>query len=401
MHIEMIKQDFPILNQKINGKPLIYLDSSATSQKPKQVIDAIAEYYMSYNANVHRAIHTLGEKATLKYEEAHEKVAKLINAKKEEIIFTRNTTESLNILAYSLGKNITSKDNIVVTEMEHHSNIIPWQQLCKRTGAQLRFIPIDREGKLDIKKSPIDKDTKVVSVAHVSNVLGTMNPIKEISNIAHKFGAYCIVDGAQSVPHLKIDIKDLNIDFMAFSGHKMLGPTGIGGLYGKKEYLKKINPVFFGGGMISDVTEQDAKWADIPNKFEAGTPNIEGAIALGEAVDYLESIGVEKISRYNKDLTQYAMKRLLELNNITVYGPENGDRIGLISFNLVGIHPHDVAQLLDKEGIAIRAGHMCAKPLMRTLGISAVCRVSFYFYNTKEDIDSLIGSLKKIQEVFK
>ena len=401
LNVEKIREDFPILSQKVNGRNLVYLDNSATSQKPKQVINSITEYYSTYNSNVHRAIHKLGEKATFKFEEAHEKVAKFINASKEEIIFTRNTTESLNILAYSLGKEITSKDNIVITEMEHHSNIIPWQQLCKRTGAKLRYIKINKEGILDLRNIPIDSNTKIVSVVHVSNVLGTINPVKEIGKLAHKHKALFIVDGAQSVPHIKVDVKDIDADFLAFSGHKMLGPTGIGVLYGKKEYLKKISPVFFGGGMISNVTKEDAQWADIPNKFEAGTPNIEGAIALASSIDYLEEIGIESISNYVKDLTAYAMKKLLELNNITIYGPENGDRTALVSFNLIGIHPHDVAQLLDKEGVAVRAGHMCAKPLMQVMDTQAVCRASFYFYNTKQEIDYLADSLKKVQEVFK
>ena len=401
LNVEKIREDFPILSQKVNGRNLVYLDNSATSQKPKQVINSITEYYSTYNSNVHRAIHKLGEKATFKFEEAHEKVAKFINASKEEIIFTRNTTESLNILAYSLGKEITSKDNIVITEMEHHSNIIPWQQLCKRTGAKLRYIKINKEGILDLRNIPIDSNTKIVSVVHVSNVLGTINPVKEIGKLAHKHKALFIVDGAQSVPHIKVDVKDIDADFLAFSGHKMLGPTGIGVLYGKKEYLKKISPVFFGGGMISNVTKEDAQWADITNKFEAGTPNIEGAIALASSIDYLEEIGIESISNYVKDLTAYAMKKLLELNNITIYGPENGDRTALVSFNLIGIHPHDVAQLLDKEGVAVRAGHMCAKPLMQVMDTQAVCRASFYFYNTKQEIDYLADSLKKVQEVFK
>jgi len=401
LDIKKIRNDFPILSKKVNGKKLVYLDNSATSQKPKRVINSISDYYSNYNSNVHRAIHSLGERATLKFEEAHEKVARFINASKEEIIFTRNTTESLNILAYSLGKEITSKDNIVITEMEHHSNIVPWQQLCKRTGAELRYILINKEGKLDLRNIPIDNNTKIVSVVHVSNVLGTINPVKEIGKIAHKHKALLIIDGAQSVPHLKIDIRNIDADFMAFSGHKMLGPTGIGGLYGKKEHLKKINPVFFGGGMISSVTQEDAQWTDIPTKFEAGTPNIEGAIALAVAIDYLEELGMDSICNHIKELTSYAMKELSQLKNITIYGPRNRERAALISFNLIGIHPHDVAQLLDKEGIAIRAGHLCAKPLMNTLGTAAVCRASFYFYNTKQEINSLVSSLKKVQEVFK
>jgi len=401
LDIKKIRNDFPILSKKVNGKKLVYLDNSATSQKPKRVINSISDYYSNYNSNVHRAIHSLGERATLKFEEAHEKVARFINASKEEIIFTRNTTESLNILAYSLGKEITSKDNIVITEMEHHSNIVPWQQLCKRTGAELRYILINKEGKLDLRNIPIDNNTKIVSVVHVSNVLGTINPVKEIGKIAHKHKALLIIDGAQSVPHLKIDIRNIDADFMAFSGHKMLGPTGIGVLYGKKEHLKKINPVFFGGGMISSVTQEDAQWTDIPTKFEAGTPNIEGAIALAVAIDYLEELGMDSICNHIKELTSYAMKELSQLKNITIYGPRNRERAALISFNLIGIHPHDVAQLLDKEGIAIRAGHLCAKPLMNTLGTAAVCRASFYFYNTKQEINSLVSSLKKVQEVFK
>ncbi len=394
-----LKKDFPILNEKVNGKPLVYLDNSATSQKPQEVINSITEYYTKYNSNVHRAVHTLGEKATLKYEEAHEKVANFINASKEEVIFTRNTTESINLLAHSLQ--ISKSDNIVITDMEHHSNLIPWQQICKKTGAELRFIPIDKEGKLNLKQIPIDNNTKVVSVVHISNVLGIINPVKELAKLAHQYGALFIVDAAQSVPHIKVDVKDLDADFMAFSGHKMLAPTGIGVLYGKKRLLQKLPPFLTGGGMISNVTKDASKWADIPNKFEAGTPNVSGAIALGVAVDYLQNIGMDEINKNVKELVSYLMKRLLELNNISIYGPENGDRTALVSFNLLNIHPHDVAEILDKEGIAIRAGHMCAKPLMDILGVNAVCRASPYFYNTKEDIDHLIESLKKVQEVFK
>ena len=396
--VSEIRKDFPILKEKVNGKNLIYLDNSATSQKPNQVIDSIKEYYSKYNSNVHRAIHKLGEEATLKYEEAHEKVAKFINASKEEIIFTRNTTESLNLLSYTLK--VGAKDNIVITEMEHHSNIVPWQQLCKRTGAKLRFIPIDKEGKLDLTKSPIDNNTKIVSVVHVSNVLGTVNPIKKICKMAHDRKALFILDAAQSAPHQKIDVKDLDVDFMAFSGHKLLAPTGIGVLYGKKKLLLSLDPFLTGGGMISDVSKNDSKWADLPNKFEAGTPNISGAIALGAAIDYIEMIGMDEIQRITKDLVTYTMEKLAELDNISIYGPGSEDRTALISFNLVGIHPHDVAEILDKEGIAIRAGHLCAKPLMKVLGVNAVCRISHYFYNTKEEVNYFVSSLKKVQEVF-
>jgi len=396
--VSEIRKDFPILKEKVNGKNLIYLDNSATSQKPNQVIDSIKEYYSKYNSNVHRAIHKLGEEATLKYEEAHEKVAKFINASKEEIIFTRNTTESLNLLSYTLKVGV--KDNIVITEMEHHSNIVPWQQLCKRTGAKLRFIPIDKEGKLDLTKSPIDNNTKIVSVVHVSNVLGTVNPIKKICKMAHDRKALFILDAAQSAPHQKIDVKDLDVDFMAFSGHKLLAPTGIGVLYGKKKLLLSLDPFLTGGGMISDVSKNDSKWADLPNKFEAGTPNISGAIALGAAIDYIEMIGMDEIQRITKDLVTYTMEKLAELDNISIYGPGSEDRTALISFNLVGIHPHDVAEILDKEGIAIRAGHLCAKPLMKVLGVNAVCRISHYFYNTKEEVNYFVSSLKKVQEVF-
>ncbi len=393
-----LKNDFPILSQKVNGKKLVYLDNSATSQKPQKVIDSIIEYYTKYNSNVHRAVHKLGEQATLKYEEAHEKVGNFKNASKEEIIFTRNTTESINLLAHSL--HITRKDNIVITEMEHHSNIVPWQQLCKRTGAELRFIPINEEGKLNLKNIPIDNNTKIVSVTHLSNVLGTINPVRELGKIAHRYGSIFVVDGAQSVPHLKVDVQDIDCDYLAFSGHKMLAPTGIGVLYGKKRLLQKLNPFLTGGGMIKEVKRNDSEWADIPNKFEAGTPHISGAIALGAAVDYLQDIGMDEINKNVNELVSYLMKRLLELDNISIYGPENGERTALVSFNLVGIHPHDVAEILDKEGIAIRAGHMCAKPLMEVLGVNAVCRVSPYFYNTKEEIDFFIKSLKKVQGVF-
>ncbi len=402
MDIEKIRKDFPILNRKVHGKPLIYLDNAATSQKPKQVIDAISDYYNSYNANIHRGIHKLSEEATLAYEKAHEKTAEFIGAGgMEEIVFTKNTTESLNLLAYSLTLGLKKGDEIVLTQMEHHSNIVPWQQLAKQRGLAVKYININEEGQLDAKSisESITKKTKIVSATHASNVMGTINPIKEIAKIAHENNALMIVDGAQSVPHMKVNVKDLNCDFLAFSGHKMLGPTGIGVLYGKKELLEKMPPFLYGGDMIREVKFDDATFNDLPWKFEAGTPNIAAGIGLGAAVDYLNKVGMDAIRRHDKELTEYAMEILNEIDGISIYGPKD-ERGAVVSFNINSVHSHDVSEILDSEGIAIRAGHHCCMPLMKLLNVQGTARASFYLYNTKEEINKLAEGIKKVKKIF-
>jgi cysteine desulfurase / selenocysteine lyase len=391
----MKQEDFSILKENI------YLDNSATTQKPRQVIEAIEQYYEKENANVHRGVYKLAEKATLAYEDAHQVVAKFINAKFEEIIFTKGTTESLNILASCLGKDLKEGDQIVITEMEHHSNLVPWLQL-KQKGIILKFIPITDNFELDMEnvKELINKRTKIVSVTHMSNVLGTINPIKKLAELAHKAGAVMIIDAAQSVPHFKIDVKELDCDFLAFSGHKMCGPTGIGVLYGKKELLQKMDPYQFGGDMIKEVSFEEATWNELPWKFEAGTPNIAGAVGLRAAIKYLDLIGMDKIAEHEKQLTDYALDKLSELPGLKVIGPKN-NRGGVISFVVEGIHPHDLSEILDRDNICVRGGHHCAMPLHSKLGLTGSTRVSFYFYNTKEEINNVIVGIKKAIEVFK
>lgn len=400
-----IRKHFPILDQEVNGEPLVYLDSAATSQKPDVVIEAISQYYRGYNSNVHRGVHTLGTKATDAYEGAREKIRTFINASSlEEIIFTRGTTTSLNTVARSYGEaNVNEGDEIVITYMEHHSNIIPWQQLAKHTGAVLKYIPLQEDGtiSLDDARATITNATKIVSVMHVSNVLGVINPIKEIAGIAHEHGAIMVVDGAQSTPHLKVDVQDLDCDFFAFSGHKMVGPTGIGVLYGKKELLEKMEPIEFGGEMIDFVGLYESTWKELPWKFEGGTPIIAGAIGLGAAIDFLEEIGLDNIERHEHKLAAYAMERMSTIEGITIYGPKDAaKRAGVLTFNLNDVHPHDVATALDADGIAVRAGHHCAQPLMKWLDVSATARASFYLYNTEEDIEKLVSSLIKTKEYF-
>jgi len=409
LNISKIREDFPILKRKVNGKPLIYLDSAASSQKPFQVIKTIDDFYSTYNANIHRAIHTLGEEATAAYEAARKKVAKFINAKlSQEIIFTRGTTESINLVASAWGRhNVKEGDLIVLTEMEHHSNIVPWQILAKEKKARIEYIRFDENGVLikeDIRKL-IDKNPKIVAVSHVSNVFGTINPIKEIVNFAHRNGTLVLVDGAQSVPHMPVDVQDLDADFYVFSGHKMLGPTGIGVLYGKKELLEKMEPYQSGGEMISEVHLQESKYKDIPYKFEAGTPNISGPIGLAAAVDYLESLGMKNVREHEKELVRYALEKLSKVEGLKIYGPKDPEiRGGVITFNFYNngslIHPHDVSQVLDSEGIAIRSGHHCAMPLHEKLNLPATCRASFYVYNTKEEIDQFVSALEKIRRFF-
>ncbi|WP_339208238.1 cysteine desulfurase [Bacillus sp. FSL R5-0432] len=402
MNIKDVREQFPILHQQVNGHDLVYLDSAATSQKPRVVIDAMNEYYRSYNSNVHRGVHTLGTRATDAYEGAREKVRAFIRASSvQEIIFTRGTTTALNTVAISYARaNLKEGDEIVITHMEHHANIIPWQQAAKATGATLKYIPLQEDGTLSLEdvKQTITHQTKIVAVTHVSNVLGTINPIKEIAKIAHEHGAIIVVDGAQSTPHMEIDVQDLDCDFFAFSGHKMCGPTGIGVLYGKKDLLNNMEPAEFGGEMIDFVDLYDSTWKELPWKFEAGTPIIAGAVGLGKAIDFLNDIGMEEVSRYEHQLATYALERFKELEGATVYGPQH--RAGLVTFNLDDVHPHDASTVLDTEGVAIRAGHHCAQPLMKWLGVSATARASFYLYNTEEEIDQLIAALRKTKEYF-
>ncbi|MFP5201725.1 MULTISPECIES: cysteine desulfurase [Bacillus] len=402
MNIKDVREQFPILHQQVNGHDLVYLDSAATSQKPRVVIDAMNEYYRSYNSNVHRGVHTLGTRATDAYEGAREKVRAFIHASSvQEIIFTRGTTTALNTVAISYARaNLKEGDEIVITHMEHHANIIPWQQAAKATGATLKYIPLQEDGTLSLEdvKQTITHQTKIVAVTHVSNVLGTINPIKEIAKIAHDHGAIIVVDGAQSTPHMQIDVQDLDCDFFAFSGHKMCGPTGIGVLYGKKDLLNNMEPAEFGGEMIDFVDLYDSTWKELPWKFEAGTPIIAGAVGLGKAIDFLNDIGMEEVSRYEHQLATYALERFKELDGATVYGPQH--RAGLVTFNLDDVHPHDASTVLDTEGVAIRAGHHCAQPLMKWLGVSATARASFYLYNTEEEIDKLIAALRKTKEYF-
>lgn len=401
-----IRKDFPILFQEVNDEPLVYLDNAATTQKPTQVLDVLRHYYEHDNANVHRGVHTLAERATADYENSREKVRAFINAKETaEVLFTRGTTTGLNWLARSYGDAfIKEGDEIVISYMEHHSNIIPWQQLVERTGAVLRYLPLTDQGFIDMTaaKDIINEKTAIVSLAYVSNVLGVINPIKELAEMAHANNAVMIVDGAQATPHMAVDVQALDADFFAFSGHKMCGPTGIGVLYGKRHWLEQMEPVEFGGEMIDFVNLFDSTWKELPWKFEAGTPNIAGAIALGAAVDYLNEIGMENIHRYEQELVDYVLPKLHEIDGITTYGPQDPKHhTGVIAFNLDGIHPHDVATALDMEGIAVRAGHHCAQPLMNYLNLPATARASFYFYNTKEDADRLIEAIQATKEFFK
>ncbi|WP_449620361.1 cysteine desulfurase [Robertmurraya sp. Marseille-Q9965] len=405
MNILDVRSYFPILNQEVNGNPLVYLDSAATSQKPIQVIEAVDKYYREYNSNVHRGVHTLGTKATDGYEGARDKVRKFINAKStQEIIFTRGTTTALNTVAASYGRaNLQEGDEIVITYMEHHSNIIPWQQLAKVTGATLKYLPLQEDGTIlleDVQKT-VNANTKLVSVTMVSNVLGVMNPIKEITQIAHSNGAVMVVDGAQAAPHMKIDVQDLDIDFLGFSGHKMCGPTGIGVLYGKKQLLENMEPIEFGGEMIDFVDLYDSTWKELPWKFEGGTPIIAGAIGLGAAIDFLTEVGLDNIQAHEHRLAAYALEKMSTVEGMTIYGPKDASkRAGLVTFNLEDVHPHDVATVLDAEGIAVRAGHHCAQPLMKWLKASATARASFYLYNTEEEIDKLVSGLLKTKEYF-
>ena len=394
-----LKKDFPIFK---TNKNLIYLDSASTTQKPKQVIGAIKKFYENSNANIHRGVYKLSQKATEKYEESKKTVAEFINASPDEIIFTKSTTESINLLSYTIESLIPKgKDEIVLTEMEHHSNLVPWQQLAKRNKMNLKFIKIKNDFTLDIKdaRKKITNKTAILSVAHVSNSLGTVNPVKELIEIAKKKNVLTVIDAAQSAPHMKVNVGDLDCDFLAFSGHKMLGPLGIGVLYGKKHLLEELHPFNFGGDMIKSVNLENAEWNKVPEKFEAGTQNIAGAIGLAEAVKYLKKIGIDNIEKWEKELKKYTLNGMKNIKGVKIYNSMK-NTLGILSFNFEGIHPHDIASLLDDYGIAIRAGHHCTMPLMKRLGVSGTARVSFYFYNTKEDIDKFIKALKEINEKF-
>jgi len=403
MNAELIREQFPILHQEINGHPLVYLDSAATSQKPRAVLDALKHYYEWENSNVHLGVHTLGSRATDAYEGAREKVARFIGAARtQEIIFTRGTTTSLNMVASAYGPAVLQEgDEIVITPMEHHSNLIPWQQLAIRTGATLKYIPLQPDGNIaleDAEKTITDR-TKIVSIAHVSNVLGVVNPVKELAEIAHRHGAVMVIDGAQSTPHMKVNVQELDCDFYAFSGHKMCAPTGIGVLYGKKHLLESMEPIEFGGEMIDDVGLYESTWKELPWKFEGGTPIIAGAIGLGAAIDFLQEIGMDAIHQHETKLAKYATAKLSEIEGLTLYGPRERE-VGLLTFNLQDIHPHDVATVLDASGVAIRAGHHCCQPLMRWLEASATARASLYLYNTEQDIDRLAEALVQTKEYF-
>lgn len=400
-----IRQDFPILDQIVNDEPLVYLDNAATTQKPQAVLTALNDYYHHDNANVHRGVHTLAERATAAYEAAREKVRNFVSAKETaEILFTRGTTTSLNWVAQSFGEAfIEAGDEIVISYMEHHANIIPWQQLAQRKNAKLVYLDITPEGHLDMNdaKAKIGAKTKIVSIAQVSNVLGGVNPIAELTALAHAANAVMVVDGAQAVPHMPVDVQALDCDFYAFSGHKMCGPTGIGVLYGKRQWLEQMEPVEFGGEMIDFVNLYDSTWKELPWKFEAGTPNIAGAIGLGAAIDYLSALGMDNIHQYEQDLVNYVLPKLTAIEGLTVYGPQNpAEHTGVVAFNLDGIHPHDVATALDMEGVAVRAGHHCAQPLLQHLQVPATARASFYFYNTKEDADRLVAAILATKEFF-
>ena len=401
--VEKIRKDFPILDQIVNDEPLVYLDNAATTQKPKAVLEAVNRYYQEDNANVHRGVHTLAERATASYEAARETVRRFINASStKEVLFTRGTTTGLNWIGRFAEEILEEGDEVLISIMEHHSNILPWQEACRKAGAKLVYVYL-KDGGLDLEdfRKKLTDRTKFVSIAHASNVLGVINPVQEIAQLAHEKGAIVVVDGAQSVPHMKIDVQKLDADFFVFSGHKMAGPTGIGVLYGKEQYLNQMSPVEFGGEMIDFVYEQSATWKELPWKFEAGTPNMAGAIGLAAAIDYLEAIGMDAIERHEQDLIAYVFPKLQAIEGLKIYGSQDlAKRSGVISFNLGDLHPHDLATALDYEGVAVRAGHHCAQPLIQYLGIPATARASFYLYNTKEDCDKLVEALIKTKEFF-
>ena len=403
--VERIRDDFPILSRTVHGKPLVYLDNAATSQKPRAVIQALTEYYETYNSNVHRGVHTLSMEATDRYEEAREKIARFINAETpESIIWTRNATESINLVAHSWAEsNISEGDEIVVTRLEHHSNLVPWQRIAARNGAVLRFLELTEDGAVDMAgaASVINAKTKLLAVTQVSNSLGTVVPVKELAGMARSVGAAVLVDGAQSVPHQPVDVEDIGCDFLALSGHKMMGPTGIGALYARREILEQMEPFLHGGEMVLEVSYEDASWNELPMRFEAGTPNIADAIALGVAVDYLTGLGMENVREHEKQLTAYALDAFRELEEVDLFGPMDVDRRGgILSFHSFDVHPHDLGTFLDQEGVAIRTGHHCTMPLMGVLGVPATARASLYVYNTEQEVDALVDALKRALRYF-
>jgi cysteine desulfurase/selenocysteine lyase len=401
-----LRNDFPIFRKKINGKELVYLDNASTTQKPNSVIDSITDFYTNYNSNIHRAVYQLAEEATALYEQSREKIANFINVRPEEIIFTRNTTESINLIAHSWARtNLKKDDGIAITELEHHSNIVPWQILAQEIGTRLEYVGIDDNGFLDLEHL-IDlissKRVKLVSLSHMSNVLGTIIPIERIIKIAHENDIPVLVDGAQSVPHMPVNVKKMDCDFLVFSAHKMLGPTGVGVLYAKKEFLEKMRPFMGGGDMIKEVFKFHTNYNEVPYKFEAGTPNIADVVGFGAAIDYLEKIGMENVRKHEIDLTGYALDSILSMKYVTVYGPRDPNyRGGVISFNIADIHPHDLATIMNDHGIAIRSGHHCAQVLMQRLDVPATSRASFYIYNTKEEIDKFVNAIKEAGRIFK
>lgn len=401
--VEKIRTDFPVLGRPVNNRRLVYLDNAATSQKPGQVIDAVSRFYEQHNANVHRSVHRLAEEATAAYEGAREKVASYVGApEREGLILTRGTTEGINLVAHAWGRrSLREGDQVVLTEMEHHSNLVPWQLAARDTGAVLRFVPIREDGTLDLEAAGrlIGPRTKMVALTHASNVLGTVNPVRVVAELAHGAGALVLVDGAQGAPHLPVDVGSLGCDFYAFSGHKMLGPMGIGALWGRPELLDGMDPFMGGGEMIREVHLDSSTWNDLPYKFEAGTPNVGGAVGLGAAVDYLETLGVENVRAHEARLGRLAHARLSGMEGVTVYGPESG-RTGVVSFSMPDVHPHDISQLLDGEGIAIRSGHHCCQPLMRRLDVPATARASFYLYNTEDEVDMLVKAIERAREFF-
>ncbi len=405
MDVRAVRRDFPIVLGQAGGKPLVYLDSAATSQKPNQVLDALADFYRRSNANVHRALYRLAGEATDKYEQARTKVASLLGAVSEEVVFVRGTTEGLNMAAHCLGEaRLGPGDVVIATEMEHHANLVPWQGAARRHGARLEVVSVLDNGELDM--SGLDRllspQAKVVAVAHASNVLGTINPVPEIAHAAHRVGAVVVVDAAQTVPHMPVSVRELGADMVAFSGHKMLGPTGIGVLWARRELLEELPPFMTGGEMIREVWLDKATWAEPPQRFEAGTPPVAQAIGLGAAVDYLDSVGVESIRAHDVELVEMVLEGLLRRPGVTVYGPlEPTSRAGLVSFNIGRLHPHDVATLLDQEGIAIRGGHHCAQPLMRRLGVAGTCRASFYLYNTADEVDAFLQALDSVWSILR
>lgn len=401
-----LRNDFPIFRKKINGKELVYLDNASTTQKPNSVIESITDFYTNYNSNIHRAVYQLAEEATALYEQSREKIANFINVRPEEIIFTRNTTESINLIAHSWARtNLKKDDGIAITELEHHSNIVPWQILSQEIGTRLEYVGIDDNGFLDLEyliELISSKKVKLVSLSHMSNVLGTIVPIERIIKIAHENNIPVLVDGAQSVPHMPVDVKKMDCDFLVFSAHKMLGPTGVGVLYAKKEFLEKMRPFMGGGDMIKEVFKFHTNYNEVPYKFEAGTPNIADVVGFGAAIDYLEKIGMENVRKHEIDLTEYALKSILSMKYVTVYGPKDPNyRGGVISFNIADIHPHDLATIMNDHGIAIRSGHHCAQVLMQRLDVPATSRASFYIYNTKEEIDKFVNAIKEAGRIFK